>query len=174
MLYRLSSLSSFLRPSYAVESCTRILHLFSLLDNHSHDEPLKPPRLIMPERRLPFLSHITSFSARVEAFFSSQHSSIFFNFAICWLKPNELCCTDQCIYRSQFLSPNETTRTIQKLRLRKHKMHSQHAARSTFHYSPAHLNAECWAQQNSRGSPVQSRSNCYAGSEWMGRPLRRV
>jgi hypothetical protein len=32
----------------------------------------------MSERRLPFLSYITSFSAQVEAFFFPQHCSIFY------------------------------------------------------------------------------------------------
>ncbi|KAH7168578.1 hypothetical protein DER46DRAFT_597710 [Fusarium sp. MPI-SDFR-AT-0072] len=89
--------------------------------------------------------------------FPSQHSSIFY-FTIFWLEPNELCCANQCICQSQFLSPHETIETIQKLQSRKHQMYSQHATRSTFHYSPAHLNAECWAQQNPRGSPVQSKA----------------
>ncbi|KAK2477660.1 hypothetical protein H9L39_10148 [Fusarium oxysporum f. sp. albedinis] len=32
----------------------------------------------------------------------------------------------------------------------------QHARLFTIH--PAHLNAECWAQQNPKGSPVQSKA----------------
>lgn len=42
-----------------------------------------------------------------------------------------------------------------------------------FYYSPAHLNADCWAQQNNPNE-TQPFSPLYESAGWMDRPLLRV
>ncbi|EWY88172.1 hypothetical protein FOYG_09480 [Fusarium oxysporum NRRL 32931] len=112
----------------------------------------------MSERRLPFLSYITSFSAPAESFFFFSAQQYFSTL------PFSGSSQTSCVAPTSVSAKASSCHHTKPLRLFKSfsqgnigcTLGMQHARLFTIH--PAHLNAECWAQQNPQRKPSPKQS----------------